>query len=65
MKVGAIMVTLAELVKLNKAWDEDCFITVSDLSDNAASQKLRLKFALSLYGPREVAVFFDNFVGIR
>lgn len=59
------MVTLSELINLNKSWDEDCFITVSDLADNAASQKLRLKFALSLYGRREVAVFFDNFVGIR
>lgn len=59
------MVTLSELISLNKSWDDDCFITVSDLANNATSQKLRLKFAVSLYGRREVAVFFDNFVGIR
>lgn len=51
------MVTLSELISLNKSWDDYCFITVFDLANNATSRHLRLRFAMSLYGSRLVKRF--------
>lgn len=59
------MITLNDLFSLNKAWSDSSFVIVFDLSNDSESHKLRVRFARSLYGDRQVVGFADEFINIR
>jgi hypothetical protein len=59
------MVTLSELISINKFWSDASFVSIFEESNAPESQKFRVKFARSLYGSREVVGFSGDFIVIR
>lgn len=59
------MISLSEFFNLNKACSDSSFVNVLDLANDSEFQKLRVKFARSLYGSCEVVGFSGSFIVVR